>query len=155
MPCQITVLWALKRKADCICFVEYFLPVIILYTSWERWKTYLSTPPIIWVCTYFLLQRLQVHNHKIIFILVLRDCNSTIWEKLFIHPSIFSFIQQYDFYHQWYYIPGINMFTDEQIYPVPCPHRYPYAWPILAISSRLQWYFFKDTSLVTTSKLVH
>lgn len=36
LPYQITILWALKRKADYISFVEYFLREIILQTSLER-----------------------------------------------------------------------------------------------------------------------
>lgn len=69
--------------------------------------------PIIWICTYFfLLQHLQVHNHKIIFILVFRDCNSAIWwscsfTHLFSHLSSNMIFSTSD-------IPGINMFIDEQ-----------------------------------------
>lgn len=89
--------------------------------------------PIIWICTYFfLLQRLQVHNHKIIFILVFRDCNSAIWQSC-------SFI------HVFSYLSSNRVFsTSDNVYQVstcllmskhtsaPSPHRSPYAWPTLA-----------------------
>lgn len=90
--------------------------------------------PIISICTYFfLLQCLQVHNHKIIFILVFRDCNSAIW-------------QSHSFIHLLFHLPSNIIFnTSVTIYQVstrslmskhaitPKPHRYPYAWPILTI----------------------
>lgn len=105
--------------------------------------------PIIWICTYFfLLQRLQVHNHKIIFILVFRDCNSAIWRScsfihLFSHLSSNMIFSTSD-------IPGINMFIDEQTHTCTLSSQLS-----ICLAYPRHLVLFKDISLITPPKVVH